>query len=107
MKFKDCVFMNCRDCLYYHEDFTKDDTDIFLKYNQYCNHIWHDNILGDDEESCYDYHECIDNVLKDIERKHGIRIIYAVESGSRAWGFDNDDSDYDIRFIYKYKYLKD
>ncbi len=38
--------------------------------------------------------------LKGIEFEHGVRVLYAVESGSRAWGFASDDSDYDVRFIY-------
>lgn len=38
--------------------------------------------------------------LKDIEKKENVKIIYAVESGSRAWGFESIDSDYDVRFIY-------
>lgn len=38
--------------------------------------------------------------LNKIEQKENVRIIYAAESGSRAWGFASDDSDYDVRFIY-------
>lgn len=38
--------------------------------------------------------------LVDIEERHGVKILYAVESGSRAWGFPSKDSDYDVRFIY-------
>lgn len=44
--------------------------------------------------------EIILEKLKDIEKKENVKIIYAVESGSRAWGFASADSDYDVRFIY-------
>ena len=38
--------------------------------------------------------------LAQIEQEEQVRIIYACESGSRAWGFPSQDSDYDVRFIY-------
>lgn len=38
--------------------------------------------------------------LKNIEREERVRILYAVEGGSRAWGYHTDESDYDVRFIY-------
>ena len=34
------------------------------------------------------------------ESEHGVKVLYAVESGSRAWGFESPNSDYDVRFIY-------
>lgn len=51
----------------------------------------------------------ISEELRKIEKEYNVEIIYAVESGSRAWGFASPDSDYDVRFIYKRKkddYLK-
>lgn len=38
--------------------------------------------------------------LDAIEHRHGMRVLYACESGSRAWGFASEDSDWDVRFIY-------
>ena len=38
--------------------------------------------------------------LAEIEQRESVRILLAVESGSRAWGFPSPDSDYDVRFLY-------
>ncbi|MFI5197690.1 MAG: nucleotidyltransferase domain-containing protein [Thermoanaerobaculia bacterium] len=38
--------------------------------------------------------------LDQVETSEGVRILLAVESGSRAWGFPSKDSDYDVRFVY-------
>ncbi len=45
----------------------------------------------------------IQTKLEDIEKEHNVKILLAIESGSRAWGFESKDSDYDIRFIYVHK----
>lgn len=44
--------------------------------------------------------EIIIEKLNEIEEKENVTILYAAESGSRAWGFASSDSDYDVRFIY-------
>ena len=38
--------------------------------------------------------------LRTAESEHRVRVLLAVESGSRAWGFASPDSDFDARFIY-------
>ncbi len=47
--------------------------------------------------------------LANLENRGEIKILLAVESGSRAWGFESRDSDWDVRYIYVHKldwYLK-
>lgn len=45
----------------------------------------------------------IKQVLEQIESDYKVKILYACETGSRAWGFPSPDSDYDIRFIYRHE----
>lgn len=44
--------------------------------------------------------DTIEKQLGMIEEDHQVKVLYACESGSRAWGFPSKDSDYDVRFIY-------
>ena len=44
--------------------------------------------------------DIIQKKLDEIEKKHNIKIIYACEVGSKAWGSDSRNSDFDIRYIY-------
>lgn len=45
----------------------------------------------------------IKNKISEIERTHAIKVLYACETGSRAWGFASPDSDYDVRMIYMHE----
>ncbi len=47
--------------------------------------------------------ERIKAILTEIEQQKKIKILYACETGSRAWGFPSPDSDYDVRFVYIHK----
>jgi len=44
--------------------------------------------------------EIIRTHLGKIEADDNLKVVYACESGSRAWGFPSVDSDYDVRFLY-------
>lgn len=45
----------------------------------------------------------IDAALIRAEERYGVKVLLAVESGSRAWGFASPDSDWDVRFIYVHR----
>lgn len=38
--------------------------------------------------------------IQQVEMEHNVKVIYAIESGSRSWGFASPNSDYDVRFVY-------
>jgi hypothetical protein len=47
--------------------------------------------------------ERVRNALTRLETEQDVRVLYACESGSRAWGFASQDSDYDVRFLYVHR----
>lgn len=48
----------------------------------------------------HEQYERIQHDLRRVEDEEDVKVLLAVESGSRAWGFASPDSDYDVRFIY-------
>ena len=50
-----------------------------------------------------DITDTIQSKLSALETAHDVRILFAIESGSRAWGFPSPDSDYDVRFVYAHR----
>lgn len=47
--------------------------------------------------------------LRELEETYGFHLLFACESGSRAWGFASADSDYDVRFVFAWpreRYLR-
>jgi predicted nucleotidyltransferase len=45
----------------------------------------------------------IQSAMRSVEKECDVRILLAVESGSRAWGFASPDSDWDVRFVYVHR----
>lgn len=43
------------------------------------------------------------DALARLEAEQDVRVLFACESGSRAWGFASHDSDYDVRFLYVHR----
>lgn len=46
--------------------------------------------------------EQVKSFLKKLEADKGIRIVFALESGSREWGMASKDSDFDVRGVFCY-----
>lgn len=44
--------------------------------------------------------EKIKQICKDLEKQNNIKILFAVESGSRLWRIESENSDYDVRFVF-------
>lgn len=44
--------------------------------------------------------------IREMEKSHGIRVLFLIESGSRAWGWESKDSDYDVRGVFVQDYVQ-
>lgn len=45
-------------------------------------------------------HDQIKEYLAELQAREQVKVLFAAESGSRAWGFESPDSDWDVRFVY-------
>lgn len=64
--------------------------------------------IREESRGCIEFDKQIETVaipahLRSIEKEYDVKILLAVESGSRAWGFESSDSDWDVRFVYVHK----
>ena len=41
--------------------------------------------------------------LEEVEQEHQVKVLLAVESGSRAWGIESENSDWDVRLVYMHR----
>ena len=41
--------------------------------------------------------------LRSIEKEHDVRVLFAVPTGSRAWGLESSNSDWDVSYLYVHK----
>ncbi|WLV26069.1 nucleotidyltransferase domain-containing protein [Aciduricibacillus chroicocephali] len=44
--------------------------------------------------------QLIKDKILEVEKRFHVKVLFAIDAGSRAWGFPSQDSDYDVRFIY-------
>jgi len=51
-------------------------------------------------KSLIDMGSLIERKFDELQITYGIHILFAIESGSRAWGFPSTDSDWDVRFVF-------
>ena len=62
-----------------------------------------ETLMQSGSEISKDMLNIISSELDELETSEDVRVLFAVESGSRAWGFASSDSDYDVRFVYARK----
>lgn len=102
----------CKFCLFYEEDYMP--TEMGSVQLEYC-HNYNDKYCVSEKKQImsFDIHNCdgfkpdVPYYLKNIEDKYDITILYAVPTGSRVYGYFNDNSDFDIHFIYKHNDIRE